>query len=199
MSYSPLRPNPLSSPALDVQQMEDNFAALDTTLSINHVALNLDDQGKHKFVTFTEQASYPAILLKEFGIFNASDGTNDQLYLRKNSSAATLTGDVNLTGAIKAKPGWCMLPSGIILKWGTGTITAGTGGAAVNATDLVFGTGIPTITTVIFGCANVQGTGKVAVCWGGSFSEVNHTVSVYGYSLGSTSHQATFNYLLLGV
>lgn len=131
MSYSNTRPNPLSSPALDVQQTQDNFAAIQAALLINHVDFNLSDQGKHNFIQFpnlTLSASIPAATAAtEFALYSTSSG----LFLRPPSqTAGTVTNDKNISNTFSSSTlsanGYCYLPCGAKMAWGSVSATHGT-------------------------------------------------------------------------
>lgn len=200
MSYTYNKPDAGDTISSSQSVIKDNFTAIKGLIDVNHLTFGDPSEGKHKYVTMPIQTSLPTVSTTEWGFFVASDGTNPQVYLRNNSSGVIdLTKDITLTSATKANPGWCMLPCGIIMKWGTGSITAGYSGGSGTATDLIYGTGIPTITTLLNANVTVSGTGRLSVGYGGAFSEVAHTVTVYAYSLNSSSNTASFNYLLLGV
>ncbi len=53
---------PTSGQSLGVTRdpIRNNFSAINTTIAVNHVAMNLADQGKHKFLQMPIQVSGPA-------------------------------------------------------------------------------------------------------------------------------------------
>ena len=125
MAYTYNKPDAGDTISSSQSVLKDNFTAIKTLIDINHVTFDLADQGKHICVTMPQQTSFPTVASTEWSLFSATDGTNVQLYLRNNSSAAVITGDTPITKATKASPGECYLPCGIRMKWGTGSISSG--------------------------------------------------------------------------
>jgi hypothetical protein len=93
-----------------------NFAGIKTLVDVNHVTFDLADQGKHKHVSFPEQAASPATAANEVALFSQESAYTSvaELAIRKESS-----GDVvEFTSSTKDFVGWSILPSGILIKWG---------------------------------------------------------------------------------
>lgn len=118
MPYSNNIPQATDRPNNSQPLLLANFAAIDTVVSVNHVTFDdpSGDQGKHKFVSFPEQAASPATAVNEVALFSQQStySTEAELAIRKENS-----GDVvEFTAAGKAGTGWTILPSGILIKWG---------------------------------------------------------------------------------
>ncbi len=146
MSYTYNKPDSGDTISSSQAVLKNNFTAIKTLVDVNHVTFDLTDQGKHTYVTMPQQTSLPTISATEWSFFSASDGTNTQLYLRTSSTGAIdLTKDRAITSALKADPGWCMLPCGIIMKWASGSVTSGSSATI----SLANGAGIPDITTML--------------------------------------------------
>lgn len=202
MAYTYNKPDATDTISSSQSVLKDNFTAIKSLVDINHVTFGDPDEGKHTKLVMPKQTTFPATAATEWSLFSALDlgGVNTQLFLRNNSSAATITNDINLTGASKTNTaGWCVLPCGIIMKWGLGSGTFTTSGSAVDATDLAYGTGVPTITTLLTASVNITGTYNVYLNFGGTFNETAHTVSVYGFARSATTSGVGFKYLILGV
>lgn len=140
MAYS-LIPNPTDKLKDSQNDLLQNFTSIKAAFDINHVTFDLADKGKHNYVSFPEQAAAPATAVNERAIYakqSAYTGVSE-LFTRKESSGA----EVEFTAALGATPGWTILPSGIILKWGWGT--------ANGAYTLVLPVGatIPAFTTIL--------------------------------------------------
>lgn len=120
-----------------------NFQTIDTVFSVNHVAYGASGAGKHALVTFPNLAVPAAPAATEFNLYNATAvaaGSVPQIFLyRGGGSAFPLTqGFQNGTSN-----GWCYLPSGMKMAWGSGSFTtandpvlfstAATGGGAADA------------------------------------------------------------------
>lgn len=102
----------------DTQQpINDNFAAIDTLIAVNHEAFNTADAGKHKFVTLTNQGAAPVGAANEWNIYNILNGGVQELTLRKAGGV-----EIPITKYAGGGSGYTYLPSGMILKWGEGTV-----------------------------------------------------------------------------
>lgn len=124
---------PLATDQLDNSQvdLQDNFGAINTYLTVNHVAFNSADQGKHKWVTFPIQGGAPSFLAGEEGLYNAVLNTVSELYVHKQSNGGTveipMTASILSTSApVSGGPGWTYLPSGIYMTWGSTTVNGNT-------------------------------------------------------------------------
>ncbi len=116
MAYVPTPPSGSSVPASTGPQILANFISIQTAFDVNHEDFNAADAGKHKFITFTNQSSTPAFVAGEIGMFNQNSTltTQNELFIT-NSVGSTYP----ITASLPATTGWCYLPSGQILKWGT--------------------------------------------------------------------------------
>lgn len=123
--------------------VRDNFTAIVADLGVNHVAINLADQGKHKFLQMPEQGSAPTSAANE-GALYTKVGTNPaetNLFFRAESNgfeyrltrpiaASTTEFATNTAYAANHTGGWTFLPGGLLLQYGlrsspgsSGTIT----------------------------------------------------------------------------
>lgn len=107
------------------QPILDNFAAIDTVFAVNHEPFNSADQGKHKFVTFTQQpaAVVPADV-SQFNMYNRLVDGSNQLCIKKGDASIEVPftrrgGTLSASGG----SGFTILPSGVLIRWGTGTRT----------------------------------------------------------------------------
>lgn len=130
----------------------DNFAEIETFVTVNHVDFGSADQGKHKWVTFPVQGSAPAFSTGEEGLYNLpynnTASTVNELFIHKQLS--TGTADIPFTASIlsqNATPtslaaGWSYLPSGLLIKWGsasgTGTTTVNVDGGSFPSFNTIF-------------------------------------------------------------
>jgi hypothetical protein len=145
MAYNAAKPDAGDAISASQSVIKDNFTAIKALVDVNHVTFGLADQGKHAYVTMPQQTSFPTIGATEWSFFSATDGSNIQLYLRNNSSAGTIAGDINLTGGTFGTAGKCTLPCGLVMQWGTDTLSGTT-------SSISFGTAFSTA------CYNVQVT-----------------------------------------
>lgn len=116
--------------------LQSNFQAIATLVAVNHVQFNDADQGKHKYVEFPAQLASPPIAFAAgevalYSFLNATT-TKNELYVNKTNQATVV--QVPITASIlstNSNPGlnvsgWTYLPSGILLKWGSGSANGNT-------------------------------------------------------------------------
>lgn len=117
---------PLATDQLATSQGDllNNFAAINTFVNVNHLPFNGADQGKHSQITFPlgPLAGQPFTYgVGEIGLqsLNQLPTSIPDIWMTRGSGTA-----IPITGSLKATIGWTYLPSGILLKWGTGTAVA---------------------------------------------------------------------------
>lgn len=94
MTYNPNIPQPIDDMSVSQGDLLTNFGDLNTVYgsSGDHVALDAaSNRGKHKKVTFVSQGSdpdtdSPATLENELAMFALEEGSDTELYLRKESN-----------------------------------------------------------------------------------------------------------------
>lgn len=125
MSYNNAIPQPTDRISNSQSQLLENFSQIETVFSLNHVNFNNGgDSGKHSYVEFKEQAIDPAVVVDQWTMYSKDDGTNNQIYLRSPSNytgtigAGTVFPFTTFDGSAN---GWTRLPSGLVMKWGTGS------------------------------------------------------------------------------
>lgn len=189
-------------------QILGNFTQLNTAWLINHVDFNAGDAGKHKWVTFPQQGATPpagsGFLASEIGAYNAVNGTTaiNELYLNRRSFAGAVQTPITASIMSTSTPaqyadGWTYLPSGLLLKWGVGTVPANTGVLMLN-----FVAGSPAFNQVL--------NGQVTVFFG-SGSDGNRAIQLYALTttqiwvyatnritLGAATANTSFQYLVIG-
>lgn len=116
MAYTVNIPQPNDKLSSSQPQILQNFQALNTYTSVDHVALNAANQGKHKTATFPTAAAPAAAGAAEVGLYSANGPTSGvpELFINKTAT------QVPFTESSKAATGWTWLPSGVQLMWGTG-------------------------------------------------------------------------------
>lgn len=191
MAYSaniPLSTDLLSTSQGDIQA---NFQALNTFLTVNHEGFSSADAGKHKFVTFPLQAGNPAIAAGEIALFNKNSTltTFNELFIKNQAGTV-----YPITADLAAATGWCYTPSGLLEKWG---VVSGTGNATI--TFPVAPT-IPVFATPLAGQLTVQGAATdndraVALI---AMSNVDFDVFVSPRTT-TGSATATFTYRIIGI
>ena len=121
MAYNSDIPQASDDPSQSQGQILANFQELNTFLSVNHVALNDGDQGKHKFLQLPEQASAPSTGANEGGLYTKEVSGATQLFFREESSGT----ERQITSAFSAATnGSCTIPGGLVIQWG---LAAGVG------------------------------------------------------------------------
>jgi hypothetical protein len=123
MGFTPNIPASGQSLGATRDLIRNNFSTIDTTLAVNHIAMNASGQGKHKFLQMPVQGSAPATAASEIGLYSKDDvGGVARLFFRGESNGIEyqMQGDVTA-----AASGSVMLFGGIIMKWGTANLTIG--------------------------------------------------------------------------
>lgn len=194
MAYTNNIPTATATPSSEQQLITDNFAELDTCLSVNHVALNDANQGKHKHVTFPEQSSNPSTAADETAIFSklSALSAETELFIRKEGDGTVY----EFTSSGAAQVGWTRLPSGILIKWAGGLITAASG-----LTTYTWPTGatIPAFTNVFTALVSPRGSGNEdkAVFLN---SIATTYVTLYGtYRTTTTVRQVNYEVVVIGI
>jgi len=169
-----------------------NFQAIMTLVDVNHVDFASSDQGKHFVVTMPVQSASPpsgyTFINNETGMYcflNPTTSANE-VYLHTNMSGSAIIAEVPLTASNQAAKGWCYLPSGLILKWGSAT-TAGSS-AAVTLNGGGLGPNFTNVFQPFLTC--FQGGGTIATFKVGSI--ILPTMNVT-----SNNAIATFSYLVI--
>jgi len=122
----------------------NNFTELKTVIDVNHVTFAdaTGNQGKHDHVAFPEQGrtatgDSPLTDPDEATIYcrqSAVGGAHSALFFRPENLAAGVGADYDFTSISYAagppSKGYTRLPSGLILKWGSSTVNAGSASAA---------------------------------------------------------------------
>jgi len=128
-------------------EIKANFEAIKDLIDINHETFGSANEGKHKYVSMPEQVAAPSTAANEMALYTKAVAGVSELFVRRESDGDEL----NLTSATKATTGTTTLPSGIIVKWGTGT-TNGAGAATIT-----FAAAFTTLYTVYATVSNAAG------------------------------------------
>lgn len=116
---------PNSGQSLDETRdpIRNNFTYINTGFIQNHVELNTGaNSGKHKFLQMPVNAA-PTTLASEIGLYadNGATSGNPELFFRPEVDGTPRA----ITEGTNAANGWSRLPSGVIMKWFTGSINGG--------------------------------------------------------------------------
>lgn len=128
MAYKANIPQPTDRISVSQNDLLQNFAALNTTFSFNHITFNaLTDNGKHTVVSLVRQSvaptvgSYPANPIDGtdgaiYG-FNFSVTNRSELYY-KNASTGTA---YPISAGNRAASGWAFIGGATVMAWGSGS------------------------------------------------------------------------------
>jgi len=115
----PTVPNPGQTLGNSRPIIQNNFTAIGRAFIVDHVDYNTTNEGMHNRVSFPTQSSPPAAAAGIVQMYSQTSILTNQpelVFLRQTGS--TKPTPVEFTSAGWANPGWCRLPSGILMKWG---------------------------------------------------------------------------------
>ena len=186
MAYNPNIPQPTDQLSQSQSDILGNFTALSPFLN-----------GVTDFaVVFSPLGSAPTTSSSQVALFSQLDGSgNQQLYYEPVSSGTP----INLTGSAQSTNGWAYLPSGILIKWGTGATNQNTLATQAFPT----GSSIPVFNNVFmvtasqtFAASPDQTTLNNAICVG-NFTTTNF--QIYPRAIGlPNSGVISFCYFAIG-
>ena len=107
----PLAPDKLINSQADLQT---NFGAISSYVSVDHKAFTDGNAGKHDKVSLPVSALAPGSAVTEMVLYTKTVAGHSDLFYQRDA----VTDEINITGATKATNGITMLPSGLILVWG---------------------------------------------------------------------------------
>lgn len=137
MAFNPNIPQATDALAQSQQDILNNFISIGTTFDVNHVDFNAGaDAGKHKYVTMPAQVSSPPIAfgageLAMYSFLSPITAKNEIYINKTNQVTVVQTPSTASILSVASAPGnnvsgWTYLPSGILLKWGTGSANGNT-------------------------------------------------------------------------
>jgi hypothetical protein len=126
MAYVPNIPQPNDLLSESQGDILDNFQSANTTYGINHYPFDnatVGQIGKHKYVGMPVLGAAPATTSTEGALYFKTVGPGSALFMVRDNNAGT---EVQLTTASvgnvsSATNGYCWLPGGLFLQWGTTT------------------------------------------------------------------------------
>jgi hypothetical protein len=191
MAYDPTIPQSSDTPASSQPQILSNFAGISTLVNVNHVDFDLPDQGKHKWVSMPDQALAPATLAAEVALygFTSPETAVTELYVRRPLNGV----QIPMTERSGTTNGWTMLPSGILMKWGT---DGATGSANIDANS--FGKAFVTLYHVQVTNQTILSTSDTYVM-GGQIVGTTFDVYVGNRTTPGTDATANVNWFVIGV
>lgn len=165
MAYNENKPEATDILSQSQADLKGNFTSNKQAFDINHVTFDIPNKGKHKYVTFPEQAAAPATAIDEMALYTKEVGGNSALFIRPENNGT----EIDISTATTATTGTCTLPSGIILKWGT---------AVANGTAQAFTVDFPT------NCLNVSITTHLSI-------KNRDTIAVRSFTAANFTAQST--------
>ena len=194
----------LSQSQTDIQ---GNFAAIETLITIDHVDFNIVNSGMHKAIHFVSQAAAPTAPITTAAMVSLYCGqsmTNNLTYALyfKNQNSPNTTDGLDFTSSIKNmavaptdnSSGWAVLPSGIIQKWGFATVNPNSMSAAI---PFATGANVPTFAyppAITVSLSGMSGMDKALFV----NAVTTSTVTVYNANANGGDNR-TFYYFAIGV
>ena len=192
MAYNENIPQASDNPSQSQAQILDNFQEISAAFNKNHGNFNAADQGKHSFLQIPEQSSAPATSANEMGLYTKESSLTSvaEMFIRRESNGT----EIEFTSFLGAANGWTRLPSGVLLKWGSGS------GSGAHTTAFPTAPTIPVFSAVYTGfvtTADSSGSPNTFATYRGITTT---GISVFGSSRTSTSTtSASYNYLAIGI
>jgi hypothetical protein len=198
MPYNANIPQPNDELSQSQDEMLNNFQSISALINVNHIDFNGATQGKHKWVSLPNQVLAPQALADELVLYTKEVNGNPQLFLRRQNDGA----EIDFTSAVFGNPGWCRLPSGILLIWATiNTGNTGNGNYTVNFPGAPFPVFQQVFSIQITPTWNGANTDPYTAYYAGPVTLGNpgsFVVRQQARALGS-SNASTFNYLAIGI
>lgn len=102
----------------------NNFATINTAFSVDHASFTAANQGFHNKLSMPVQAVIPPQIAAGMLVYCQTSALTNQPELvvaKQIGSTAPISAIINeFTGATYNAQGWTRLPSGILVKWGSG-------------------------------------------------------------------------------
>ncbi len=184
-------PQPGDNPSQSQDQILQNFQTLNTAFSVNHVAFNNADQGKHNKISIpVNGGAASTFLVTEMGMQNrsAAPTSRPDIWLSRGTDAAyPMTGYQN--GGTTVNNGWTYLPSGLKMAWGVSTCVNAAVLTVVYAAQL---TNFPGFTT-FWSCPQTTRIRVAPPAQSGAFVMVQDNFSATQFSAFSSDPASTGN------
>jgi hypothetical protein len=222
-TYTYTANTPNSSDPMNTTQslILNNFQAINELIGVNHVGFNSTDSGKHNLLSLEYQSTLPTTASTDINVFcqQTPSGPNaaELFYIdtvggspQQLTNVNTPTTSSSLYPAGTSGTGWCKFAdSGIIMKWGTATVTIVPQFTGVSNEVTFFylptGSGIPAYTLAIFYCTinllnNSSGSNPFSGIGSSAFYGGNRVTTYITLEQVSTSPiTITFNWFTIGV
>lgn len=174
-----------------------NFIDINTGFNLNHVAFNNGvDTGKHKFLQMPIQVAAPATNATEMGLYTKTGVTaNPEMFIRRESNGTEI--EFTARGNTGTNH-YSMLPSGLLIKFGTASVAKGVNDATPGSTTITYDATIP-FSSIISLYASATGNPFSGV--GAGITNVSLTqANLYYTTVGvNGSSPMTVSYLVIGL
>jgi hypothetical protein len=203
-TYTPGIPNATDQLKNSQPTIQANFQSIGQVFDANHADFNSDTYGQHNLVQMPEQVSAPnpPFADTDVAFYNLeSDVTDISEIFVHLSTGSFIEEDYPMTASILSTTdanwatgsGWSYLPSGLIMKWGTGTATS-----PVTKTSYPVAANIPVFTTATLN-VNITATSNSGTYVASLYNLSGYTPSTTGfYATPSGAISVTFVYLAIG-
>ncbi len=157
--YDPTLPSPPDDPADDVSGMQTNAASIASLIAVDHSGFNIGTGGTHEQVTYSSNnapmlpTTFPVSFTDLPTNYGGAPAYAQQFFF--SGTAAQSKNQYVLTGN-----GSVLLAGGIILKWGSGTLTLNPFPAG--GTSISFSVAFPNNVFTVYAVSNDTGTGATA-------------------------------------
>lgn len=203
MPYQSTKPAAADYMSVSQGDLQGNFLALKAAIDVNHETFGSAYEGKHKMLSLPEQTVslvapvFPlATSATELGLYTKRASGTTHLFLRPVSQLPGIdTNDRNLTLWGNSNPGWCLLPCGMIMKWGQANLT----NAGSQAVTYPVGAGIPVFAHVYSVQISTVYTDGDTIAWVVSYaSTTSFNAQSKDVRTGGHNKAATITYLAIG-
>src|SRR5258706_2159101 len=126
MPYQQLIPRPTDQLNNSQGDIQANFLEIYNWVAINHAQFDTANAGKHTQVTFPINVAPTPTALNEVNMYSRTSANTNQpeiTWQRQNNTLPIIEMTAQRNFGVP-NLGWTRLPSGILLKWGSGEITA---------------------------------------------------------------------------
>jgi len=186
MAYSESIPQSGHKLSRSQADLLNNFIALKTAFEINHEDFNAAGQGKHIHTTYPVQVAAPTTAADEVAVYCKDNAGGDPALFYRPESDGT---EIELTAATKNAKGYTILPSGIMIKWGSGTV-------GINGSDTESYEATDAFTTVYNASVTLDGaSGMDKALFVTSFT----TTQISVYNANGSGGTRTYYYFVIGV
>lgn len=190
-TYNNAIPGPNDLLSQSQSDIQVNFASIQSLVDIDHVDFANANAGKHQAVHFVNQAALPTTVGSEVGIYCYAStlvpGTFSLFYQGQNVAG---TGGLDISSSQKASPGFSALSSGMLMQWGTATVT--------NATTVTLPKQFPTACVFVLVGSVKTAAQTNAVSLNAIIDSQHFTASSYTVNNAPTPQASTISYLAIG-